>query len=473
MDTINLPEVVLDTDHTNNILNSLKTMILKMGKRPFDSPFDKNELLQELRIAVEDDDGLFQAFDIALSEEFEDQEILLKSCGRYRGELIDYMNGFNIRNILINGGKKAFKGADGVDWREQGRLLTQELEPFLGANNNVDPNLVDELDFSDLDGLAKVFDQVKEEEKGGFLLKTGYQGMNLMLGAERLGFRRGEFFLWGGLQHNFKSYWGLAIFITMMLFNKPKTYEEGKRPTFLFFTAENETRQNLTWLYKFLKENREGVPVNLDDVSTAEASKYVHDVVKETGWDLHMHRIDPTEFTYMTLIDYVEKYEAMGCEIAALWFDYLNMISKRGCNQLAGTGSEVRDLFRRTRNYMSRKNILFGTPHQLSTEAKMMLREGRQDFVKELKGKGYWDSCKTIDQEVDVEQYIHIEQYAGSYFLTCQWGKHRKRDHTDSKNHYFIYPFEEIGILPWDIDGKPKFRRALNRTPDGAEEWFG
>lgn len=90
------------------------------------------------------------------------------------------------------------------------------------------------------------------------------------------------------------------------------------------------------------------------------------------------------------------------------------------------------------------------TPHQLSTEAKQLIRDGRQDFVKEIAEKGYYDKCRTIDNEVDIELYIHIEKLNKKSYLTIQRGKHRVPTIIPDELKYIVLPFYDIAGIPDD-----------------------
>ena len=85
------------------------------------------------------------------------------------------------------------------------------------------------------------------------------------------------------------------------------------------------------------------------------------------------------------------------------------------------------------------------TPHQLSTEAKQLIRDGNTDFVKKMPGGGYYTGCKSVDNEVDIEIFIHIEKLNGRAFQTFQRGKHRGVSSTPDKDKYFVLPFPEDG----------------------------
>lgn len=118
------------------------------------------------------------------------------------------------------------------------------------------------------------------------------------------------------------------------------------------------------------------------------------------------------------------------------------------------------------------------TPHQLSTEAKMLTRQGVESFVKEIANKGYYDSCRTIDQEVDLEVAIHIEKVNGRSYLTMQRGKHRKVTPTPQKDLYCVLPFHDIGgvrddILLEDSSSKaPGVSGSGGGSDKGNGDWF-
>jgi hypothetical protein len=87
------------------------------------------------------------------------------------------------------------------------------------------------------------------------------------------------------------------------------------------------------------------------------------------------------------------------------------------------------------------------------------VRQGIEDFVKEIEGKGYYDSCGTIDQEVDLELFIHIVKVNGESYLTVQRGKHRKVKPTPEKHRYFVLPFSPVGGVRDDVLGQDTARK--------------
>jgi len=114
------------------------------------------------------------------------------------------------------------------------------------------------------------------------------------------------------------------------------------------------------------------------------------------------------------------------------------------------------------------------TPHQLSTEAKQLVRMNVDDFVKEIANKGYYADCRQIDQEIDLELYIHIVKSHGSSYLTVQRGKHRKISITPEKDLHCVLKFESVAGIPDDLLGEDKSVSKVGaQTNDPSEDtWW-
>lgn len=470
LETITLPEVAIENDRSHHIISGLRQLIETMCDIPPNETYDVVDIKQQLRVIVEDDISLYDAFAEVVDEKDVTPELLTKSSSRLRRDVKNYLRDHEIRRVLRDYGKEAFKTNGNTNWRQKAISLVADLETYTTSDGDFhDPNTVDQVDFGNIDDIARIFTQAKEEESSDGTLRIGWQGLARMCGRERMGLRRGEFLTWGGLQHKFKSGFGLCILAQIAVLNHGQEHliNKSKKPLILHFTAENELTQNLSTIYEYLKENETGQKVDLQKVDPVEAAEYVQRRFKENGWDFRPIRIDPSEFTYRDYIEHVEYLEGRGYEIVFCLFDYLNMISKRGCTLSSGTGSDIRDLYRRMRNYNSKKKITFGTPHQLSTEAKNLLREGRDNFVQEIAEKGYWDGCKTIDNELDLELYVHLVEMYGKKFLAIQRGKHRKRAQTHEVDKYCVYEFQEVGTIPMDINGPDMSKRSFKANPQG------
>lgn len=485
--TIKVPETNMDFDPNREILQTLRTTVIWMSDFPPGEEMDRASILQRIRVNTADEEGLYYAFEQGIDEE-PDLDRLKKQCLRLRMELRDHINQAKIQEILKQASYQASFKPESVDWRNFIVEINEKLEPY--RNSNADEfkvaGMLQMINLSDADGVKELINRAAEETSLDGILKTGYQAINRMLG-DHGGFRRGEFVLIGALQHNYKTGFTLNLFKQIALYNKPHMRDPKKKPLLLHISAENELHMNIVQLYASLKENETGVPV--DDsrfkdpnipfeerqAAIAEAQYYINEKMSVNGYHIEMGRCDPSQTTYQSICDMVTQYEAKGYEIHAIVFDYLNMISKVGCLQTGPTGSEIRDLFRRIRNFMAPRGITFITPHQLSTEAKKMTRAGVNEFVKHLEGKGYYDSCGTVDQEVDLEIFIHIEIVNGESYLTIQRGKHRKPKPTNRRHYYTVLPFSEAGGVRDDLLGPDTSRKVPGGGVMGSGEeipWF-
>ncbi|MOA46462.1 hypothetical protein D3C78_1689770 [compost metagenome] len=77
-------------------------------------------------------------------------------------------------------------------------------------------------------------------------------------------------------------------------------------------------------------------------------------------------------------------------------------------------------------------------------------------LVNEVAGRGFYDGCRTLHQELDMEMYLHIVEHNGAAYLTCRRGKHRISSITPSKDLYFVYKFAEnlAPGFPDDVNGQ-------------------
>lgn len=484
---IKIPETNMDFDPNREILQTLRTTVLWMSDFAPGEEMDRGSILQRIRVNAAEEEGLYYAFEQAIDEEV-DLAKLKKQCLSLRMEFRDHINQSNIREILKQYSYQANFKPESVDWRNFITEMNNKLEPY--RNSNADEfkvaGMLQGINLSDADGVRNLFVQAAEETSLAGILKTGWQAINRMLG-DHGGFRRGEFVLVGALQHNYKTGFTLNLFKHLALYNKPYMRDPLKKPLIIHVSAENELHMNIVQLYRSLYENETGevvdeskfkdpnIPLEERMAAIAEAQQYIHEKMSVNGYHVEMWRCDPSSTTVQSIFDMITHFESQGYEIHAIVFDYLNMISKAGCNQTGPTGSEIRDMMRRVRNFTAPRGITFITPHQLSTEAKKMVRAGVNDFVKHLEGKGYYDSCGTVDQEVDLEIFIHIVTVNGEDFLTIQRGKHRKPTATPHKFRYTVLPFAAAGAVRDDLHGQDTSRKVPGGGVAGSGEevpWF-
>jgi hypothetical protein len=104
----------------------------------------------------------------------------------------------------------------------------------------------------------------------------------------------------------------------------------------------------------------------------------------------------------------------------------------------------------------------------------MLIRQGNEEtFVKDIANKGYYDSCKTIDQEVDLEIYVHIIKCDSKSWLCVQRGKHRLIQVTPDEHKFTVLPFNDIGDIRDDVNGPDTSRKKPGGAAPGEDKpWF-
>jgi hypothetical protein len=245
------------------------------------------------------------------------------------------------------------------------------------------------------------------------------------------------------------------------LFNKPivtpKELEEKRKPLLLRISFEDNLTNNLQFMYQYLKASV-GIKVAKKDFLTLtakEMTEFIIGKLTSTGFHIKMMRVDPSQWTYASVVNKIIELEAEGYAVHLCMIDYLLKMPTTGCIQGA-MGADKRDLVRRTRNFMSARNIMFISPFQLSSEAKQLLRNGIQEhqFVNEVAERGYYDGCKSIDQELDLEIFLHCFTHKRMKFLAFRRGKHRLPNDIPEEKKYCMYKFTDI-LTPvlHDLDG--------------------
>lgn len=322
--------------------------------------------------------------------------------------------------------------------------ILPELESLCNKTSTKDAGILNTVQLSSKDDMDNIVKNLKATKGEEGLLKTGWVQLNNMMQG---GFRLGQMGTINSLQHNYKSGFVKSVFMQVARYNKPILKDIKKKPALVYLSFEDETIDTLEFMYTYLyyHENRR-LPENEDDLknlTTEQIQEYVIKRLGQNGFEIFLVRADPTLWTYQNIFSLVNQYEAQGYEIKLLVIDYLAILPTTGCDTSGPTGTALRDMFRRVRNFASSKNIAVLNCHQLSTESKALIRNGIQDslFVKEVAGKGYTEGSKQIDQVIDFEIYIYKAKINKKWHLTVQRGKHRGVGIIDDNLLYFALPF--------------------------------
>lgn len=466
LEDIKLVEITVTANKERDILYALKQTAIEMCENPYDYEYEKSDLLQRLKLNTYDDEALYETLVSGIEPEMSESS-LKRTVVNIRKSLHNHFREQKVDEILSKA-SYAFKfQRDKIKnihtWIAE---VCAQLEPFQVAVMTKDPAIIADVDIGDEKSTEEVFVMIKSNMNGDTLLKTGLQDMNKMLQG---GFRRGEAWVIGALQHNFKTGFSLTLFKQIALYNKPVMMDVKKKPLLLRISFEDEIDKNIQWMYQSLYENETNQKSITDSISSKDMSLYIKEKLQVNGYHVKMMRVDPTQWTHMHICNYITELESQGFEIHLLMLDYLAMVPTTGCS-VGPMGSDIRDMFRRMRNFCSPRKITLITPHQLSTEAKQLIRDGRADFVKEIANKGYYDKCKTIDQEVDGELYIHIEKKMKKSYLTVQRGKHRIPTLIPDEDKYVVYPFYDVGAIKDDIYGPPTGCKKVGGGVKGSSD---
>lgn len=469
--SISLPEVSVGMVNTErDLLVGLKDICTEMCGFDPTHQYAKVELLQKIRHVTRDEESLYTSFSEGIETDLEENE-LKKFCINLRFSLNEYQREEKVTSIISSAARKLRFDRDSIPSISQFVSEVQtELEPYLNVGKTEDPAILSSVDLDDIDSIKNVLDKARElnDEKG--MMKLGWQGINRMTQG---GLRRGECIVVGALQHNFKTGFTLSLFKHIALYNKPYMLDPKKKPLLLRISFEDPLSLNIPFLYRNIYENKTGMMADLKGRSLDDLSRYINQELTVNGYHIKMMHVNPSLWTHRDLFNLIIKLESEGYEIHLCGLDYLPMLPTTGCTEGGPIGSAMRDMYRRTRNFFSSRRITLMTPHQLSTDAKMLIRNGMDEkFVSEVANKGYYDGCRTIDQEVDLEIYIHKVVVDGRSYLTVQRGKHRLIKQTAEEHKFCVLPFNDIGDIRDDVNGSDTStkRPGAIRTADGAEK---
>jgi hypothetical protein len=471
-ETVRPPEMAVgSSDNDRDMVMGLRSMAVSMATNGEGTKYVAEDLLQKARMLTRHDESLYDSLKEGIAGDMSEDNLRTVTSS-IRQELNEYLREVQALNVIKENARKVSFDREGIaNMPEFIANFRAALEQFESNKKERDPAIVGEARLSDLSKVEEIYRQAQELNNEAGIMKTGWQALNRMLQG---GFRRGEEVVIGALQHNFKTGFTLSLFKQIAMYNTPYMLDPKKKPLLLRISFEDPLSLNFPFMYRNIKENETYEYANVAGTPVDEMAAFVHKKLTVNGYEIMMVHVNPSLWGYRDLQNYVLSLEAEGYELHMLMVDYLNMLDKRGLDNSGPTGANIRDLFRRMRNFCSPRKITFITPHQLSTEAKMLIRQGNEEnFVKDIANKGYWDSCKTIDQEVDLELYIHIVKADGKSWLCIQRGKHRLIQQTKEEYKFTVMPFEDIGDIRDDVNSADTSRKKpAGAAPGENAPWF-
>lgn len=455
----------------NNVVKRLKELCVELVEAK--DLIAKEVLLPRLQLTLETDAKLLSSVRESIEPDYDDS-----SNKRIVSSLIKTLHNYYKEHQAIGMINKAnyeltFNRAKIPNFTDYLRTLLGQLEPLTSATTSMkDPAVVSEVDFESPDGVTKVFEEVQTQNNSTAIYKFGWQAMNRMTQG---GVRLGECVTIAALPHMYKTGSTCSMFVDIPMFNTPIVREKdaGKKILLLRISFEDSLTNNLQFMYQYLKASA-GTPVDAKELgmlTAKEMSAYILEQMTKTGFYIKMLRIDPSQWTYSHLCNKIIELEAQGYAIHVCMVDYLLMMPTTGCVQ-GPAGTDKRDLLRRTRNFMSARGIAFLTPAQLSTEAKRLLRGiPSHMFLETIAEKGMYADSSQLDQEIDLEMFIHLFTHKRRKYLGVRRGKHRlptRPASDDDLSFLLVFPGPNTPILP-DVGKQDSSLRSLPKSFGSGE----
>lgn len=470
LENVQVSEIGIGMTGDREVIMALKSTILEMCGMPQDHIYDSTELLQRVRLNCHNDEKLYEGIRQGIEAEMADAS-LKRSVVNMRLSINNHFKEQAISDLLNKASAQFKFGREKI--KDPNQFITEliaQLEPLQMNSSGKDPALMSEIDIGDDNSMREAFTEMKRINNGVKVYRTGWKDLNDMLQG---GFRPGETTVISALQHKYKTGFTLSLFKQIAQYNNPHTTDPNKKPLLLRISFEDSAVSNLQFLYQNLKFNEQQHLASIENIDTDEMTGYVKEKLQINGFHIRMIRADPTQVTYKWICNKIIELEAQGYVIEVLMVDYLMLVPTTGCITSGPSGTDMRDMLRRMRNFCAAKNIAFITPHQLSTEAKALIRGGlpEDQFVKEIAEKGFFAGSKQLDQEIDLELYIHLFKHKGETFLAVQRGKHRLPTIIPDEYKYFLLKFPKGAPIPDDVlaDEKISFRR-LGAVPSNTSE---
>lgn len=439
-----------NTDSQSELYNIVMSMCLSSVSQ------DLETIIIELSTALKNDQDLLSTIKSQLEQNMTTGG-LKRSILNIKNKLLIYYKELSIVKEINKANYELNNDKNEVSITEYANILITNLEAYCSNVKINDPGLVDKVVLSNKEDLDKITEKIKAESQEGGILKTGWRQINKMTQG---GFRKGETVVLNALQHSYKSGFTQSLVMQLARFNKPLLENKDKKPCIIYISLEDEIMNILKFMYKYLYYNENNkLPDKTDDDISLLSSEQLQDYVLKrlgiNGYEVILYRGDPGLWTYKNIFNIITELEVQGYEVHACFVDYLAKLPTTFCDTTGPTGTAMRDLFNRCRNFFSKKGILFFTPHQLNTEAKALMKNGvpEKTFVKEIAGKGYTEMSKQIDQVVDLELYIHkVKLEDKGYGLTVQRGKHRVPTIIDDEDMYCILKFPYRAPIKEDLN---------------------
>lgn len=474
MDHMALNDDPLETNRERSALLKLRSVLVWMNGRGVQEQYDLNDLMARIRVAVGDNDRLYDLFCTNLLL-VDDPDAAKDKLDQISGELYEYIAIEELTDLLRKSSRKvAFDRATIEDLGRYRDELVMKLQNLPLNGKRRAASIARQIDISDVGSMAEVFHLAQTAIDPKAILKLPFKAANRMTG-EQGGGRRGEWSNVSALPGQNKSGQLLDTFISMCIFNTPVLFDDTKKPLHVYTTIEDKLELVFQKLYVLLMQQEHGLPVAIRGVDPAEMADYVYRRLTANGWEVKIFEF-PNGGDSNEYIGMLQDLEEDGYEIVSAGCDYVNLIGKQGIPVMVA-GDDVQLLHRKIRAWTSPHNIFHYTAHQLSTDAKTLARQFPEDYLRKLPGKGYYEGCKKLDTEFDYEYMVAKTQSNGTWWQEVCWAKHRKLGGTLDADKYYALKFLEQPMIGFkydvnlDVDLSYKKVGARTTAGEGGNDW--
>lgn len=463
-----VPNVGPENDYTREIVEGLlETAGWLLTTIADGRPVQREDFLQRITVNAQGEQFIIDAI-MRVVDSDDDLEKMQEFRTQQLRDLEEHQKTVEVDQIITKARRELAFNRSKVNLSDFVRNIYLALEPYnrVGSGSINDLGVMERVNVDDIDNIADQYGEKEGQEESNFAFRFGWQGVNRMFG-EDLGLKRSKMVVVSALSHNFKSGLSLNMFRQAAMYNipevpKPGSPKEGKRPMLLHISYEQSVEENYKSVYAQIKLTETGERIDPSTItkSIREVAGYVKEHLSRKGWAVEFVRIDPDNSNFRQLFALLDHYENLGYEIQLGVIDYLGKLNREGCTQ-GPAGSDIKNMYSRTRFAFNKRNIALITCHQMSTKANDLAKMGSgEQLVHEVSGKGYYEGCSNLQTEVDIEIYCHIVDG----YLTMRRGKHRGLlSMTPTKDLSCVYRFAD-NLAPGFADDVLGVDRSLRKV---------
>lgn len=452
-----------------NLRESIRAAIHWLLKQEDDDPLIKSLLAQRVYSFSKGDDSIKQIIEDGM-EELPTEELTRKLVYKQITEI--RMNsedeGFQkkFKKVIKDFAYKDLNEMKREDWSNLMDLITEKTNSSFGERQS---EVVVSVNTAAPESFFAIIEMAKKENSKEGILRTGIQGLNQGLEPDG-GFRRGKMYMIEALTNRGKSFAMAHILGSIGMYNVPMLRNKAKIPTLLFESSEDTMDLVIMRMYKLACTIQAETDSDFQTAETVGIVETIANCFKKNGWYLVMNQIEAYKDNIANMFARVRRLELQGHEIIFYGYDYLAL---QNIDKVPGESKsdKLQLVYRRVRSFTTARGICFVTPHQLSPEAKKLLKELDDEsevyFAREVAGKSMTETSTKITNEVDGVICIHVAKTSTKTYFTGAIGKQRGEGCAPEKR-FFIYDIDPVMGLRHDINTKPCFRRSLQQRFSAA-----